>query len=267
MRLVTTVHGWVHETRRTPLYYWIDRLCLPHYELVICVSPDLRKRCLACGVRPKRCVLLENAIDTTEFSRCLTTREAKERLALPPDRFVIGAVGRLSAEKGFDLLIRATHQLLRTGRDVELRIVGEGEERSRLQSLIDELGIGERARLLGYVSDTRLFYQGLDVFALSSFREGLPNVLLEAMALNVPIVATDIAGIPRLVREGENGLLVEPGGEQALASAVGQLMDQPELRERFGRAGRATVEASYSFAARMQRIRELYVRLESEHDT
>jgi glycosyltransferase involved in cell wall biosynthesis len=263
MRLVTTVHGWVKDTRRTPLYYWIDRLCLPYYELVICVSQDLCERCLACGVAQEKCVLLENAIDTAEFSRRLSTREAKEQMGLAPERFVIGAVGRLSAEKGFDVLIRSTHHLLQAGCDVELRIVGEGDERSRLQALIDELGIGDRARLLGYLSDTRLFYQGLDVFALSSLREGLPNVVLEAMALNVPVVATNIAGVPRLVRDGENGLLVEPGNEQALAGAARRLMEQLELRDRLGTAGRATVETSYSFATRMQKMRELYVGLES----
>src|SRR5262249_40900747 len=76
-------HGWVRHTRRTPLYYWIDRLCLPRYERVICVSEDLHEQCLAVGVPPRRCVLIENAIDTQEFARRLPTAEAKRRLALP----------------------------------------------------------------------------------------------------------------------------------------------------------------------------------------
>jgi len=258
MRLVTTVHGWVHETRRTPLYYWIDRLCLPRYELVICVSEDLRERCLACGVPPERCVLIENAIDTAEFSRHLSVGQAKERLGLPAERFLIGSVGRLSAEKGFDVLIRAVHQLLKAGADVELLIVGEGDERPSLEALIAELGVGQRCRLLGYRSDLRELYQALDLFALSSYREGLPNVILEAMALEVPVVATRIAGIPRLVRNGETGLLVTPGDVQDLAQAVCRLREQRELGDRLRQAGRALVEARYSFAARMQRIRELY---------
>src|SRR4051794_8106357 len=95
MRLVTTVHGWVEQTRRTPLYFWIDRLCLPRYELVICVSPDLHERCLASGVPKDRCVLLENGVDTEEYSRRCDLREAKIKLGIAPERFVIGAVGRL----------------------------------------------------------------------------------------------------------------------------------------------------------------------------
>jgi glycosyltransferase involved in cell wall biosynthesis len=258
MRLVTTVHGWVHHTRRTPLYYGIDRLCLPRYESVICVSEDLRQRCLACGVPADRCALVENAIDTAEFSRRLPAAEARELLGVPPGRFAIGAVGRLSAEKGFDVLIRSVAQLLKAGLDVELLIAGEGEEMPRLRSLIAELGAEARIRLLGYVPDTRKLYEALDLFALSSYREGLPNVLLEAMALAVPVIATRIAGVPRLVRDGENGLLVAPGDPQGLARGLAGLLADGLLRNRLGRAGRTTVERDYSFEVRMRKIRAIY---------
>jgi glycosyltransferase involved in cell wall biosynthesis len=261
MRLVTTVHGWVQHTSRTPLYYWVDRLCLPHYESVICVSEDLRQRCLECGVSPKRCALIENGIDTKEFSRRLPTAEAKRRLRVDPRRFVIGAVGRLSAEKGFDILIRAAHCLLAEGHDLELLIVGEGNEKSALEALMSDLGCRDRIRLLGYRSDTRELYEAMDVFALSSLREGLPNVLLEAMAMTVPVVATRIAGIPRLIRDGENGLLVQSGDEGALCHALSALLRDAELRTRLSREGRRTIEAGYSFQARMDRIRALYDRL------
>jgi glycosyltransferase involved in cell wall biosynthesis len=264
MRLVTTVHGWVHQTRRTPLYYWVDRLCLPRYERVICVSEDLSERCLACGVPPGRCVLIENAIDAAEFSRQLAVEEAKARLGLRPGRFVVGAVGRLSAEKGFDVLIRAVDRL-RGGLDVELWIVGEGAERPRLQALIAELGAGERVRLLGYRPDARELYQCMDAFAVSSYREGLPNVLLEAMALEVPVVATRVAGIPRLIRDGDNGLLVEPGDAAGLSGALARLLRDPALRARFRRAGRDTVETGYSFVARMKKIRDIYDELSGPH--
>jgi glycosyltransferase involved in cell wall biosynthesis len=258
MRLVTTVHGWVHHTKRTPLYYWIDRLCLARYEKVICVSEDLRQRCLDCGVPPRRCVLIENAIDTEEFSRKLGVADARQRLGLTSGRFVVGAIGRLSTEKGFDVLIRAVHRLLQGGLDIELLIIGEGDERPRLEALIAELGLTQRARLLGYRVDVRDLCETMDLLALSSYREGLPNVLLEAMALEVPVVATRIAGIPQLIQSGENGLLVEPGDVNALANAIGQLLRTPELRMQFCRVGRSTIEAGYSFAARMDKVRALY---------
>jgi glycosyltransferase involved in cell wall biosynthesis len=258
MWLVTTVHGWVHYTRRTPLYYWLDRQCLPRYERVICVSEDLHERCLASGVPAERCALVENAIDTAEFRRRLPAAEAKERVGVPEGRFLIGAVGRLSAEKGFDLLIRATDRLVREGLDVELLIVGEGDQQPALEALAAELGCAARVRLVGYRPDVKDLYQAMDVFALSSWREGLPNVLLEAMALEVPVVATRIAGIPRLIRDGDNGLLVEPGDVEGLGRALLGLLRSADLRGRLGEAGRRTIEAGYSFEARMEKIRTLY---------
>jgi glycosyltransferase involved in cell wall biosynthesis len=258
MRLVTTVHGWVKHTRRTPLYYRLDRLCLPRYEAVICVSDDLRDSCLACGVPPERCVVIENGIDTDENVRRRTTAEAKKLLGLPPGRLLVGAVGRLSAEKGFDLLIRAADRLLSRGVDLELWIVGEGDEQASLQALLGELGRADRVRLLGYRADPGEVYQAMDVLALSSLREGLPNVLLEALALEVPVVATRVGGVPRLIRDGENGLLVDPGTVEGLESQLDRVLADADLRARLTRAGRRTVEAHYGFAARMQKIRALY---------
>jgi glycosyltransferase involved in cell wall biosynthesis len=261
MRLVTTVHGWVKHTRRTPLYYKIDELCLPHYESVICVSDDLVARCRKCRVPVRRCVLIENGIDTEQYRRGMAAAEAKARLGLPPDRFLIGGVGRLSAEKGFDLLIRAGQQLLAAGHELGLVIVGEGEERPRLEALTAELGLGARVRLTGYCADPRPLYEAMDLFVLSSLREGLPNVVLEALALEVPIVATRVAGVPRLIQDGVDGMLVEPGSPEMLAQAIAVLLSDPGLRARLAQAGRHTVETRFSFAVRMQKIAGLYDRL------
>jgi glycosyltransferase involved in cell wall biosynthesis len=258
MHLVTTAHGWVKITRRTPLYHKVDRLCLPRYDLVLCVSPDVVETSLAAGVAPERCLLLENGIETEQFTRRQTRSEARQALGLPPEKFILGAVGRLSEEKGFDLLIRSLHQVVAAGLDAHLVIVGEGEEQPALAALARDLGLAERVSLLGYRADPRPVYEALDVYVLSSRREGLPNVLLEAMALEVPVVATRIAGVPRLVRHGENGLVVAPGMVEELTEGVQRLARQPELRQAFARAGRETIETRYSFAARMQKLAELY---------
>jgi glycosyltransferase involved in cell wall biosynthesis len=258
MRLVTTVHGWVKHTRRTPLYYRIDRLCLPRYERVLCVSPDLHEQCRQIGVPAERCLLIENGIDVTEYSRTQTIEEARRELGIAPQRLVVGAVGRLSAEKGFDLLIRAVDRLGRAGLDLELLILGDGDEGPRLRGLADELGCGDRVRLLGYRGDVKQLYQALDVFVLSSRREGLPNVLLEAMALEVPVLATRIAGVPRLIDNGVNGLLVSPESVDELVQSLGRLLSDAELRQRLRQAGRATIVSRYSFAVRMRKIQAIY---------
>jgi glycosyltransferase involved in cell wall biosynthesis len=261
MRMVTTVHGWVAHTSRTPLYYRIDKFCLPRYEAVIGVSTDLVQSSLDCGVPPERCLLIENGVDTIEYQRRLSVSEAKAKLGFPTQRLLVGAVGRLAGEKGFDILIRCVSALIGQGQDLGLWIIGEGHERANLQKLIDELGQGERIQLLGYRADTRDLYQAMDVFCLSSLREGLPNVVLEAMALETPVVATRIAGLPRLIQHQRNGLLVEPGDEPGLTEALNRLLADESLRKNLASNGRHTIETGYSFQVRMDKVRDLYDRL------
>jgi glycosyltransferase involved in cell wall biosynthesis len=258
MKLVTTVHGWVHHTARTPMYYRVDKYCLPRYEKVICVSDDLYDECRRIGVPARRCELIENAIDLEEYSRSLAPNQAKAKLGLPSTGFLVGAVGRLEPEKGFDVLIRATADLARRNEDVSLLIVGEGGDRPRLEALAAELGVGPRVRLVGWQSDVRGYFEAMDLFALSSFREGLPNVLLEAMALLVPCVATRINGVPKLVQDGRNGLLVPPGDAVALANALQAMIANVDLRHVFRHAGRKTVETRHSFPARMRKLKGIY---------
>jgi glycosyltransferase involved in cell wall biosynthesis len=261
MRLVTTVHGWVEHTWRTPLYYCLDRVSLRFYEQVYCVSEDLYHACRAAGVTAARCEVLENGIDLTEYSRRQTVAEARRSLGLSPHRPLIGAVGRLSPEKGFDLLIKALAELNRGGLDADLVILGDGGQRAALQALANQLGLQDRVHLVGWQANLIGWYEAMEVFTLSSLREGLPNVLLEALALEVPVVATRVAGVPRVVADGENGLLVEPGSVAALTGALARLMRDPHLQGRFRAAGRRAVEACYSFAARIDRLRSSYNRL------
>jgi glycosyltransferase involved in cell wall biosynthesis len=258
MRLVTTLHGWVHHTARTPLYYRVDRFCLPRYERVICVSEDLFEEALKAGVPAANCVLLENAIDADEYRRRKTVAEAKTALGFPADDLLVGAAGRLAPEKAFDHLIRAVHALRQQGLPVRLVVVGEGDDRPRLEGIARELGVADRVHLAGWQSDVRGYFEAMDVFALSSLREGLPNVLLESMALEVPSVATRIAGIPRLIQDGRNGFLVEPGDVDGLTRSLAALLTDPGLRDRFRRAGRETIETRYNFPVRMQKLKKIY---------
>ena len=266
MRLVTTVHGWVKRTVRTPLYYAIDRWCLPYYHHVICVSDDLVQRVAKLGVPEDRLSLIPNAIDEHRFDRRLPAGQAPMRRQheVPDGRLVIGAVGRLSGEKAFNQLIRATHQLIGEGLDVELWIAGEGDGpggRDDLQKLIDHLGLNGRVRLLGFVEDTIELYQAMDLFVLSSLREGLPNAVLEAMAMGVAVVSTRVAGVPKLIEDGKSGLLCPPGEVDQLAGAMRRPLADETLRSQLAAGGRRTIESQYGFARRMSKVRDVYDRV------
>jgi glycosyltransferase involved in cell wall biosynthesis len=255
MKLVTTVHGWVQHTSRTPLYYAIDRRCLPRYDEVICVSDDLHQSSLDCGVAAAHCHLIQNAIDVDNFRREGQGHVSSQSADRP---LILGAMGRLAAEKGFDLLIRAVAELNTEGTPCQLQIAGEGDQLVSLEQLVRELNCQPNVRLLGQVDDIKAFYGGLDLFVLSSLREGLPNVLLEAMAMEVPVVATRIAGIPRLIDSNVNGVLVEPQSISELKRGIRDLAGSRDKRDQLAIAGRRTIEDRFSFQHRMEKVAAVY---------
>ena len=156
-------------------------------------------------------------------------------------------VGRLVGGKGFALLLDAVHALVERGLDVALTVVGDGPSREHLHAQAARLGLGDRIEWVGALGqdEIRAAYARADVFCLPSFAEGVPVVLMEAMAMEVAVVATRIAGIPELIEDGASGLLVTPARADELADAIGRLVDDPALRARVGAAGRRAVVDGY----------------------
>jgi colanic acid/amylovoran biosynthesis glycosyltransferase len=169
------------------------------------------------------------------------------------------AVGRLVGGKGFALLVDAVHALVERGRDVALTVVGDGPSREHLHAQSARLGLGDRVEWVGALGqdEIREAYARADVFCLPSFAEGVPVVLMEAMAMEVPVVATRLAGIPELIDEGESGLLVTPARADELADAIGRLVDDPALRARLGAAGRRAVLDGYDLDRWTAALREM----------
>jgi len=169
-------------------------------------------------------------------------------------------VGRLAPVKGQALLIDAVARLRDNGIEAHARIVGDGPEREPLERRIDELGLRDAVELTGPVGQDRIreLYAQADVFCLPSFREGLPFVLMEALAMELGVVATRIMGIPELVDDGESGRLVSPGRVDELAAALAELARDPDRRRSLGAAGRATVEREYALSRLASEMRELF---------
>jgi len=261
LKLVTTVHGWGSLSDghlKTRAYKAIDKRSLRHFDAVIAVSADIFDECLARGVPSERCHLIRNAIDLGDFRRTLPRSEARQAFPFPVKGCLIGAMGRLAEEKGFGVLIRAVARLIADGHDLSLWIAGEGQLKAELQSLVDGLGCEDRIRLLGHVSPARSFFEALDLFVLSSYDEGLPNVVLEAMAMEVPVVATRVAGIPSLIQDGENGILISSGSVDAICQAVQHMVQNHVLAERLTRNALRTLEEFFSFEKRMRAVARVY---------
>jgi glycosyltransferase involved in cell wall biosynthesis len=173
-----------------------------------------------------------------------------------PDPFEILCVGRLTPAKGQHLLIDAVERLVQEGRRVRLRLVGSGPDEAALQEHASRAKFPECVVIEGAVNQDRIrtVYAAADVFCLPSFAEGVPVVLMEAMAMEIPCVTTHIAGVPELIRDGVDGLLVAPSDLDALAGALARLMDDAGLRELMGKSGRARIVELYDLRRNVERL-------------
>lgn len=249
---IFTVHGWAfaaYSGLTSSLYRWADRLVNPLTTVTICVSENELALGLEAGTcSAERTVVIRNAVDVVAAPRSGHER-ATPRLI---------AVGRLKAPKDFLTLVHALAVLPRGS--FEAVIVGDGPDREALEAEALRLGLEDQLLFVGERRDVPALLAASDIFVLSSASEGLPVSVLEAMAAELPVVSSAVGGVSELVVAGETGLLVPRGNADELAAALGLLIVDPELRRRFGAAGRARAEAFFDLSAFHRAHVELYCR-------
>ena len=271
MKLVTTAHGplasfkffWASKNWRVRYVYdQLDLRLLKYYDLVLMVSDTMRDIISRYKVDPRRMMWIRNAIDSKFFRRSGSPdAEFRAKLGIPPGATVIGAVGRLNGEKDYPNLLRAAQILQETRPDLYFVIAGKGELEAELKRMAVELGVDRRVIFMGHFHDVRKDFELMDLYVLSSTREGLPNTVLEAMAMEVPIVSTDVDGVKEAVTDQREAFLVPPQDSPALAAGIERMLVDTELRQRLARQARQTVEAEFSFAHRTRTIENLYRQL------
>jgi glycosyltransferase involved in cell wall biosynthesis len=176
-------------------------------------------------------------------------------------RYLVGTVGRLTWKKAHGDFLEAARAVRQVRDDVDFVIVGDGPLRRQVETRAAELGIGEHVHFLGEIGNARALLERFDVFVMSSIIEGMPNVLLEALAAERPVVVTGAGGMPEIVSHERTGLLVPPADPGALAAGILRLLASPEEARRFALAGRALVEAQFSAGAMRARFIALYEEL------
>jgi glycosyltransferase involved in cell wall biosynthesis len=260
---LATAHGWAGHSRKEEwLYYPADRRILARFPRVIAVSADIRDALVKAGAPPEGVTVVPNGIDTARFRRqAVCEADARTALGLSLDDVVVGAIGRLEAEKNYPLLIRAVADLAAAIPQLRLVVGGEGSQRPHLEALIQSLGLAARCRLLGLVDDIVAFHHALDMFVMCSNNEGSPNAILEAMAMETPIIATTVGGVADLVEHGTEGLLVPRGDRAALSAAMRKTAGSAQRAAERARAARAKVERDLSFERRMDRVERVYEQL------
>ncbi len=247
--IVHTPHNYVfqwHGGLKRRFYLEVERFCARRCTRMVSVGLGQERMALEANVAPGgKFVLIENAVQAGRYGG-VPKGEARRALGLPEDAPVIGNVARLVPQKGCRAFVRAAALVAREMREARFVMVGGGPLADSTRALAGRLGVGDRLLMLGHREDVERIYPAFDIFVLSSIYEGLPYVILEAMASSLPAVATRIPGSADVVRDGETGFLARPDAPPDIAEKVLRLLRDPEGRARMGRRGRETVEESYT---------------------
>jgi glycosyltransferase involved in cell wall biosynthesis len=263
--VVHTFHGHVLRGYFGPLrsrfFRLLERWLAAHSTALVAVSPQVRDDLVALRVAPReRFVVIRLGIELEERVAPEEDGRAESRryLGIADERFVVGWIGRMTGVKRTDDVLAAFKRLRDDGIDAVLCLVGDGPDRTHLEQRAHELGVVRDTLFLGYQEDVAQFYAAFDALVLPSGNEGTPVSAIEALAAGRPVVATRVGGVPDVVREGEDGFLVEAGATEELAQRLAQLARDPGLRKRMGEQGRARVLPRYAVERLVDDVDRLY---------
>jgi glycosyltransferase involved in cell wall biosynthesis len=260
--VVAVSRGWTAESWKVRIYEALDRFHLRFMDRVVCVSEGQAERVRRAGVCPERVVVIRNAIDPERFADVdLRYCQQLQDFFPAPRRCIVGAAGRLSPEKGFEVFVRAAQRIAARDRSVGFVHFGGGPLREELARRVESAGLQETFVFAGHRPDLDQFLPFLDLMVLPSFTEGLPNVVLEAFAAGVPVVATAVGGTPEVVEDGVNGYLVPSGDDEALARRILDALESEERRQFMGRRGGERVRRDFTFAAQARAYCRLFAEL------
>jgi len=251
---VTTLHGFSMRGGRSSLFEHVQRRVVGRFDAVVAVSAPIADTLVNLGIPRDRVHVVPNAWKPPRDP--LARPDARRELGVGDDEALIGWVGRLFPIKGCDVFLRALAATASEG--WVAHIVGDGPEREPLETLAEQLGLGDRVRFAGAIPDAARLFSALDLYVLSSRSEGTPMVLLEAMGAGVPIVATAVGGVPDVIAPPHQGWLVPPEDPGALAEAIDSALTDDARRATVSAAGRARVRTEFAREAWVERHDEVY---------
>ena len=258
IRMVTTLHGWTWTGgwNRMRFYECLDRLSLCCIDRVVGVNKAMRSK-----VKLNNFHVVNNGIAPLDKTLGSGVSLDPQILAFCRSGHTIGAIGRLSPEKGFDILLDAVYAVAKTQPEVRLVILGEGAERAALEAQIKKLGLEDRVLMPGYVGNARDYLPFFKMFVISSLTEGLPMVLLEAMRAGTPVISTAVGGIADALENGKAGTLVKGGDVNGLSEAILSVYRAPDVAAQKSHAAKEKVLLKYSAARMAQAYSDLYSEL------
>ncbi|WP_353117842.1 glycosyltransferase family 4 protein [Nitratidesulfovibrio sp.] len=256
---VAFVHGWTAENMKIRAYRALEHAVLPLATRVVAVSEALGRSLLPLARRRMR--VIPNAVDAMGTGGGDASRDVRVEYGISPDAVVVGVVGRLSPEKGQVHLLRALAVARKRDSRLHALLLGDGQDGPMLKDEAARLGLDGAVTFTGHVSGTGDFYRAMDIVAMPSLCEGMPVAALEGMLHGLPLVASNVGGVPEVVVDGETGILVPAADEGRLAQGLLELARDPVARSRMGDAGSSRVARHFGPERRGEEIVGMYLEL------
>lgn len=244
---ITTNHNWLKSHWKLKVYCFLDGLWIRYFDRIVAVSDLVRDEMIGYKIPKDKIEVIDNGIDLSRFDKdVIFSENIRGELGIKENDKVIGTIGSLGYEKGHVYLLRTAKEILRANKRVKFLIVGDGPLRKELEDETERLDIKNDVIFAGYRRDITELLSVFDIFALPSIIEGLPMVILEAMASKKPVVASSVGAIPNVIKNGENGLLCEPGNVDQLKHTINVLLRDERKSSQIALRGYHTVEREYS---------------------
>lgn len=272
LRIMHTCHSHSEYTKEAfngSIAYWkyalrkklLIWLMAQHYPPILTISQDTKQRLARSGIKQDNIKVLHNGIDINHWHRSKATPVLRGELKLNHNDFLVGTVARITYDKDLPTFFEVAKNVSEQLPNVKFVIVGDGygEELAKAQKKVKDRGMEKIIFFTGHRTDLLDIYSSFDIFLMTSLTEGLPNTLLEAMAMEVPVVSTSVGGVPELVTPHKNGLLCPVGDAECLYKAIIFMLKDPQTRQTMADNSRKYIENEYNFSKRVAALENFYV--------
>lgn len=260
-KLIATTHGWIAINLKVKFYEFLDSQVLRFFDKIIAVSNAMGQELLKRRIPASKITVIENALDFSALQINGSRPNLIKELRLKADAFIIGAVGRLSVERGYIYLLRSAKEVIKNFPSVVFLIAGDGYLKESLLAETQKLGIKDNVFFLGFRSDIHNIISAMDIFISSSLRESFGLALVEAMAAGKAVVATKVGIAPDIIKEEETGILIEPKNTEAIYKAIVRLLTDERLRDKIAASAKNLIVERFSCQQMVAKYQQAYLDL------
>lgn len=259
--VITTVHGWIANTTKRKIYRALDKGLLRFFDAIVAVSSRTKELIERAWIAGSRITVINNALKVEQYIPDRSDQSYRAELGIDEKTILVANIGRLSPEKGHLEFLQAGRELLQTHANIKLVLIGVGPEQLRLERFVSDNGMTKNVVFAGFRNDMKRVYNSLDLVVQSSYTEGMPNVVLEALLMKVPVIASDVGGTAEIIEHEKTGILIQPGQQAELVREMCDFVANPLKHKAMALLGRDVVMDRFNHQKRVKKFAALYNQL------